>query len=305
MYPTTGTENPAKKNRFVQRDAAAALLRRWRRGADPQSPVGETRELSFLACRIRDFDQLVASYAADPEGLCYRVRRAATVLADTVRTHGGIVDREFAGGLSAFFGGTDDNSAHVHQACECALAMVAAAEKLNREAASAAPLGGALCIGIETGPAILGDFGTRESPHLAAVGVPAERADSLERLCGAYGAAILAGPTIAKRAEPKFALLQVDRHAAAGGPASAVCALLAPPLFHGNPKFVALKSFHRHIFEALNARNWKQARTFIVQCRALSEANPVLYDFYLQRIAAFQANPPPEDWNGALLPTPL
>jgi adenylate cyclase len=303
MYPTTGHENPAKKNRFAQRDAAGAILRRWRRGSEPPSTVGETRELSFLTCRIRDFDRLVAAHAADPEGLCYLVRRAATILADTVRAHGGIVDREFAGGLSAFFGGLRESGEHAVKTCACALAMVAAAEKWNSNAGGAAPL--AINIGIETGPAILGDFGTQETPHLAAVGLPAERADSLARLCGPCGMTILTGPGIAKQAERSFAFLQVDRRADADGATSAMCALLGPPLSHGNPKFVALKSFHTHIFDALVARNWKQARNLVIQCRALSQANPVLYDLYLQRIAEFQANPPPEPWNGTLLPAQI
>jgi adenylate cyclase len=280
MHPATGADNPAKKPRLSQREAAVAILRRWKRGPEPRSAIGETRNLSFLVCRIRGFDALVASYAADPEGLCYLVRRATTVLADAVRAHGGIIDREF----------------------ECALVMVAAADELNRKAAGAPPLN--IGIGLDTGLAILGDFGTQDQPHYAAVGPAAERADASERLSGPYGAAILAGPGIERQAERSFAFLQVDLRADGEGAVSPVCALLGPPLSHGNPKFVALKSFHAHIFEALKARNWKQAQNLVAQCRALSQANPVLYDFYLQRIAEFQLNPPPENWNGTLLPAP-
>ena len=302
MYPTTGADNPAKKPRLSQREAAVAILRRWKRGPEPRSAIGETRNLSFLVCRIRGFDALVASYAADPEGLCYLVRRATTVLADAVRAHGGIIDREFAGGLSAFFGGNHETNDHAVKTCECALVMVAAADELNRKAAGAPPLN--IGIGLDTGLAILGDFGTQDQPHYAAVGPAAERADASERLSGPYGAAILAGPGIERRAERSFAFLQVDLRADGEGAVSPVCALLGPPLSHGNPKFVALKSFHTHIFEALKARNWKQAQNLVAQCRALSQANPVLYDFYLQRIAEFQMNPPPENWNGTLLPAP-
>jgi L-alanine-DL-glutamate epimerase-like enolase superfamily enzyme len=34
----------------------------------------------------------------------------------------------------------------------------------------------------------------------------------------------------------------------------------------------------------------------------VSETNPVLYDFYLRRIIEYEANPPPPDWSGALMP---
>ncbi|HXJ01905.1 MAG TPA: adenylate/guanylate cyclase domain-containing protein [Micropepsaceae bacterium] len=266
-----------------------------------QNTAAETRTLSFLVCRIRGFDDLVTAYVAQPEALCRFVRRSATLMADTIHAHGGIIDRVSPGGLSAYFEAGPETGLHTLKACECALAMLARAETLNRKLMSTHPL--RIGIGINTGSAILGDFGTDDQPLQAAVGRAAERADALERLSTTYGAAILAGAAVEKDAERSFAFLQVD-HCTEDhdGNLLPVWAMLAPPMSRASPQLLALKSFHTHIFDAIRDKDWNGARAAVAHCRALSGANPVLYDFYLQRIDHYEANPPASDWNGVLMP---
>ena len=72
-----------------------------------------------------------------------------------------------------------------------------------------------------------------------------------------------------------------------------------------NPKFLALKAFHERIFQAYRAGEWDKARGLIEQCRGLSGANPVLYDFYLKRIAHLESHPSSADWGGRLEPAPV
>jgi adenylate cyclase len=218
-------------------------------------------------------------------------------MADSVHAHGGTIDRVFAGGFSAYF---DEPKVHAHRACECALSMSAASERLSQKLPEGDPL--RVSIGLDTGPAIVGDFGTEDRPYYSAVGRAAQRAGTLERLSMTYGAVVLAGPAVERDAEQSFPFLHVDHHVEAGGETSPVWAMLPPPLSRSNPQFLALKSFHARIFEALRAQNWDESRNLVAQCRALSAANPVLYDFYLQRISHYQANPPRADWGGVLIP---
>ena len=301
MYPTAGGDDRITTARLPKREAPVGMLRKWRSGSVARGAAGENRTLSFLVCRMRGFERLVESYAADPDGLCRIVRRGTTVLADVVRAHGGTVDRAFAGGFSAFFNAPREASDHVIKACECALAMLAAMAEVNRKIANGAdPL--RIGIGLNSGSAVFGDFGTEDRPHFAAIGLPVQRADALEQLSASYGTAILTGPGIEKDAERRFAFLHVDHQSDGEGAPLPISALLAPPLSRSHPKFLALKSFHAHIFDAFRARNWTQARNLVGQCRALSEANPVLYDFYRDRIAHYEANPPAPDWNGNFLP---
>lgn len=94
----------------------------------------------------------------------------------------------------------------------------------------------------------------------------------------------------------------MDYLAGGKGKALPIYALLPPPLSWSLPKFLALKSFHAHIFEAFQTRNWDHARNLVAQCRALSEANTVLYDSYAERVAYYEVNPHGPHWTGALMP---
>jgi adenylate cyclase len=298
MNRTAGVTRRTNNLRSASKQATPlAVLRKWRRSAQLRRIVGETHTLSFLVCRIRGFDELTASYAADPESLCRLVRRAATLMADAVHAHGGTLDRVFAGGFSAYF---DEPDVHTQRACECALAMLMASEGLGPKLPDGSPL--RIGIGLDTGSAILGDFGTEDQPYYAAVGRTAQRADALEHLSQTYGAVILAGHAVERGVEHSFPFLQVDHYVEGDGDAQPVWAMLLPPLSRSNPKFLALKSFHARIFESLRAQNWDEARNLVEQCRVLSAANSVLYDFYLRRIADYQANPPRPDWSGVLIP---
>ena len=75
------------------------------------------------------------------------------------------------------------------------------------------------------------------------------------------------------------------------------------PLARANPRFMALKAFHDRIFEAYRTREWDKARALIAQARALSGANPVLYDLYLERIVHFERHPPGVNWAGTFAQT--
>jgi adenylate cyclase len=69
-----------------------------------------------------------------------------------------------------------------------------------------------------------------------------------------------------------------------------------------SPRFRAIATFHDHIFQAVRTRQWERAKELIAQCRKLSAASQKLYDLHLARIAWFEENPPPDDWDGAFRP---
>lgn len=299
----------AKKLDVLRRRLPPKTLQRVKRDPRLQSLTAETRTMTFLVCRIRGFAEIVDFFAGDPEGLSRLVRRALTPLVQAVHDRGGTVDRIVPGGLTAFFNAPVDDPDHAIHGCECALSMLQAIEKVNHVLEQGRHPDGTpyesigIGIGLNTGPAIVGNFGTESEPDYAATGRAASGAEELERLSANYGTAILVGRTTQEQAERSFAFLEVDVLSGLGEPAP-LFALLGSPLSRANPKFLALKAFHEHIFEAYRARQWDKARGLIAQCRALSGANPVLYDLYSERIAYYQQHPPAQNWNGIFAPAP-
>ena len=98
----------------------------------------ETRNVSFLVCRLRGLDPFVEPHTTNLEELC-RGARHSTILANTVLDHGGTMDQMLAGGFSAFFDTPSEESDHAVVACACAIAMLAEADALHRSGTGEAP----------------------------------------------------------------------------------------------------------------------------------------------------------------------
>ncbi|MGQ0740709.1 MAG: CHASE2 domain-containing protein [Alphaproteobacteria bacterium] len=272
-------------------------------GRSAQRLAGETREMSYLACRVRGFSKLSEIFADDPQGFSRLMKRVMTPLSDAVVSHRGALDRVAPGALSAFFNAPLDDPDHAVHACECALKMVAALEKINRsleqerrpDGTPVGPVG--IGIGVNTGLGAVGDFGTAARPEYTVAGRAAALAPEIEALSDRYGPAIIVGEATRKAAERNFAFLEVDALASSTEPIK-LYALLGNPLVRAGPKFRALQTFHDHIFQSYRAQQWSKAKALIEQCRTLSGASQELYDLYLKRIAYFEANPPGPDWDG-------
>ena len=300
----------AKKKRALELKLSPKTLKRVARHPEALKLTSVTRTMSFLACRIRGFDMIVDSLDRDPGGLTKLSRCILTPLIQAVLDRHGTVDRMTPDGFTAFFNAPLDDSQHASHACECALALMQALEKANRRLEQASfdgvPLGPVgIGIGISTGLGIVGDFGTDTQPHFTVAGRASAQASELERQSGDYGTAILVAESTRAMAESEFAFLEVDAVTTKSGGREPLHALVGTPVSRANPKFLALKAFHERIFQAYRAQEWAKARGLIEQCRGLSGANPVLYDFYLKRIAHLESHPSSADWGGKLEPAPV
>ena len=307
QFVTTARER-AKRKRALELKLSPKTLKRVARHPEALKLTSATRVMSFLACRIRNLDAITESLDRDPSGLTKLARCVLTPLTQAVLDRQGTIDRMGPDGFTAFFNAPLDDSQHASHACECGLAMMQGLEKANRRLEHASfegvPLGPVgIGIGISTGAGIVGDFGTDRQPHFTVAGRASLHASELERLSGDYGTSILVAEATRAMAESEFAFLEVDAVPTKSG-REPLFALVGTPVSRANPKFLALKAFHERIFEAYRAGDWDKARGLIEQCRGLSGANPVLYDFYLKRIAYLESHPSSADWNGRFEPVP-
>jgi adenylate cyclase len=293
----------AKHKRALAPHLSSAALKSAGRSHALLTLNAEKRTVSFLNCRIRGFEAIAQSFGEDSEGLARVARLVMTPLSKAVLEREGTIDGIMPGALTAYFNAPLDDVKHAVHVCGCALAMLAALEKINVMLDRMLRLDGSavggigIGVGIDTGEAIMGNFGTEDRPAYRALSGAAEQADAFEKLSARYGTSILVGAATRglveeHLADKTFAFLEVDHLTLASGESAPLFALLGSPLSRANPKFLALKAFHDRIFEAYRAHEWERARALIAQARALSGANPVLYDLYLKRIADFESRPP-------------
>jgi adenylate cyclase len=270
--------------------------------------AGETRLITALNCGIRGYGQLSESFANDPAGLARLIGNVMAPLMDVAREAGGMIAHFDGESFTAYWNAPLDDPDHALHACEAAnrmtVALATTNERLSQERRfDGTPLDAIeIGVGLATGQAVAGAFGAEHSSY-AVTGDCIVLAGRIQRLSAQYGPAVVVSEDTKKAADRGFAFLEVDDIAA--GPHDQpvkLFAILGNPLVRASPKFRALSTFHEHIFQSLRTQQWKRTRLLIEQCRKLSGASQKLYDLHEARIAWYEKNPPPADWDGAFRP---
>jgi adenylate cyclase len=198
---------------------------------------------------------------------------------------------------------------HADQACDAAGRMIVALAKANDRLSQQWPQGENLCptlevgIGIAIGKHLAGMVRARGRAEACLVAEDSATAQWLGDLSERYGCAALVSEALSGAVERAYAFLEVDFLVLDPGAMPVrLYALLGNAVMRASPKFRAITTFHEHIFQGIRARQWEKARGLIAQCRKISGANQKLYDLHQARIAWYEANPPPPDWDGAFRP---
>jgi len=242
---------------------------------------GETRNLTYLSCRIANASEIEQAFREQPAQLIRLFEKRLGALYDAVLEHGGTVEHFGSAGFAAFWNAPLAEPKHAERAAAAATKMMRVlreqnAMPLRRPFIVAPPL--KLAIGLASGPAAAGLFGGAYS--VAGACVP--RAEELRAACAEYGFATLADAETAAAASA-FALLKIDRPARGTDETSAIHALLGDQGVRASPTFRALATYHERIFAAQDAHDYPEARQLIAQASALSGASKKLYDLYAAR----------------------
>lgn len=169
---------------------------------------GERRHVTALFTDLEGFSATAA--ALPPEQLIAVLDRYFTAVTAQVMTQGGMIDKIVGDGLLALFNAPLDQPGHVDAALQAAAGIVATTEALRRDLGPAVALGRTR-VGIETGPAILGDVGSGARIDYTAHGACVNMSARLQEAGKALGPAVIIGPAAAAKAsQPLRALGQVE-----------------------------------------------------------------------------------------------
>jgi adenylate cyclase len=161
---------------------------------------GELREVTALFTDIEDFTSMTER--AEPVDLVALLDDYFDVTARIVTDHGGMIDKIVGDSIHAIFNAPFELADHPRLAVASALALINATDEVRRS-----PLGqrlnlGRTRIGIETGPAIVGDIGGSRKLDYTAHGNAINAAARLEAANKDLGTAICIGPGTAARLQP-------------------------------------------------------------------------------------------------------
>ena len=127
---------------------------------------GETREMTFLFTDLEGFTAMTE--AAGAEALVNLLNAYLDGMCSIAMTHGGTVDKIVGDAVHVMFNAPLDQPDHAERAVTCALALDVFAEDFKRRQQATGIAFGATRIGINTGRAVVGNFGgTRRFDYTA------------------------------------------------------------------------------------------------------------------------------------------
>jgi len=169
---------------------------------------GERRAITVLFSDIRGFTGMAERMP--PETLGELLNEYLEAMTDIVFTHGGLLDKYIGDAVMAFWGAPAETPDHAVRCCEAALDMEVALERLNERWHEDGLPQIFIRIGINTGDAIVGNFGSSQRFSYTAVGDDVNLASRLETLNGTYGTGVLISAFTRRAIGDEFICREVD-----------------------------------------------------------------------------------------------
>jgi adenylate cyclase len=161
---------------------------------------GELREITALFTDIEGFTPLTTRVG--PQRLIALLDAYFDGVCRVITAHGGMIDLIVGDAVHAFFNMPFDVAGHADKALDCALAILDFAEAFRSRPEAATAAFGRTRIGIETGPAVVGDVGGPGRFNYTAHGEVANTAARLEAANKEFRTSICAGPGTAAAVRP-------------------------------------------------------------------------------------------------------
>ena len=169
---------------------------------------GERREVTIMFADLSGFTTM--STRLSPEDLMALTNSYHALMVEAVEGNGGYVNQFVGDAVMAIFGAPAPDPHHAASAARAALQIVASVMRAKAEADSRGAPGYAVKIGLNTGPAVIGNVGAPKRYNYTAVGETVNIAARLEGVPEDYGCRIVVGPNTAAAISEHFVTCELD-----------------------------------------------------------------------------------------------
>lgn len=293
LYVTEGRERRFLRDafsRYLSPSVVESLV------ADPGRLVlgGESRELTIMFCDVAGFTTF--SEGRTPNELVSLMNEYFTTLTEIIQRHGGTVDKFIGDAVMAFWNAPLEQADHAVRASEAAREGIEAVARLADQWVERGLPRIAIRVGLATGPALVGNVGSRRTFNYTAMGDTVNLASRLEGAAKVYGASnLVAGPT-AERCGGAVPFRELDSLQVKGKTEPvAVYTLRMDGPVEGRGKDVAA-CYAEGLIAYRAARFPDAARCFEAALAADASDGPSRE--MLARCREFEMSPPPPGWKG-------
>ena len=252
---------------------------------------GERRTITAMFTDLAGFTSI--SEGLSPEELVALLNAYLSEMTDIVLENGGTLDKYEGDAIIAFWNAPLDQPDHAVRACRAALWCQARLAALRPELIAKYGHELRMRVGLSSGPAVVGNLGSRSRFDYTAMGDTMNLASRLEGACKVYRTGVLVGEETEAAVREAMVFREVDLLRVVGKRKPVrVFELIGETGGVGEPELARLRRFNEAL-GTYRAGGWEPAARIF---RELSD-DPVA-GIYAERCAAFLASPPPADWDG-------
>jgi adenylate cyclase len=257
---------------------------------------GERREATFYFSDIEGFTTI--SESLEPDRLTYLMNRFLGEMTDTILESGGTLDKYIGDAVMAFWNAPAPLPDHALVACKVAIKNQ---EKLARLSAELQKEGFSAVrsrIGLNTGPASIGNMGSSRRFSYTALGDTVNLASRLEGANKAYHSYILISETTREGAGSAIEVRELDFVKVKGKNKPIRVFELLGLKGQTDPKLVERSQAFEAALQAYRERRFDEA-SGMFRAVGTKFGPDGASDTYIERCRFWTGSPPAEDWDGS------
>jgi adenylate cyclase len=251
---------------------------------------GEEREVTSFFSDVAGFTSI--SEALSPRDLVALLNAFLTAMTDIILDAGGTLDKYEGDAIIAFWNAPLDDPDHARRACRAALDCQRVLAGLRPEFERKYGRSLRMRVGLNTGPAVVGNMGSSRRFDYTAMGDTINLAARLEGASKQYGVSILAGEATVAKAGDAIISREVDLIRVVGKARPVKIFELVGEAGPASAEQASRLAAYREALALYRRRAWAEAAAAFAAIEGDAVAG-----LYADRSRGFAAAPPPGDWD--------
>jgi adenylate cyclase len=256
---------------------------------------GQKRDLSIFFSDLQGFTSI--SEVLTPEELTQLLNDYLTAMTDIIQEEGGTIDKYEGDAIIAFWNAPLDQPDHAVRAVRSALRCQAKLDELRPIFRQRVKKDLFKRIGINSGPAVVGNFGSHTKFNYTMLGDAVNLASRLEGVNKQFKTFTMISSMVKEKLGDAFPLREVSRIAVVGRKEPVtVYEPMLPEVFESRKP--VLQTFHQGLQEYYAGRFPEAIRIF----ETIADKDPPA-SCYVEKCRKIQASPPTDGWSGVWVMT--
>jgi adenylate cyclase len=251
---------------------------------------GEKRTITSFFSDVAGFTSI--SESLSPEELVHLLNDFLSEMTDIILSSGGTLDKYEGDAIIAFWNAPLDQPDHAIRACLAALDCQKRLEELRPEFIKKSGHELFMRIGLNSGPAVVGNMGSHSRFDYTAMGDTINMASRLEGACKQYSIPILIGDNTYQMAKDAVSAREVDLIRVVGKSKPERVYQILEEKSQASPDLEEMiETFHRAL-DLYRNKKWDDAMNLFNSIK-----DDKLSAVYIARVQQLKLKPPPDDWD--------